>query len=215
MSEAELFSSIPALLPIDFFAVSMTLPYMRKGESKKLTRYLPSFSPMQENESFAELALGWSEEGIVGVLDAMKPFEDSSLPDYYSGDSLELFIDTRDMKDAGFATRFCHHFVILASPVQDVQALEVTKFRTDDTHALSDGSLITVKGLYDKKSYRLEFFLPKEILHGYEPQTFTRLGLCFKVNRYKGLPQYFTLSSECFDILQHPSLWPSFHLINA
>ena len=211
------FETLDPLLPIDFFSMGIDLPYA-KDTAKKFLRQgfqLPDMSHHLGEEKFADVSLFWNEEGLLGEVDVQKPFEHSSFPEYSQGDSIELFIDTRDRKVAGFATRFCHHFVFLATPVLGIQAEEMTRFRSEDSHALCDPSQITVSVAYGKKDYQLKYFIPSSCLHGYDPQTFPRLGLTYKINRYKGPSQHFSVSSIYFDIMQHPSLWSHLHLVNT
>ena len=210
------FETLDPLLPIDFFSIGIDLPY-GKDSVKKAFRpsfQLPDLTHHLAEEKFADVSLFWNEEGLVGEVDVQKPFEESFFPEYAQGDSIELFIDTRDRKVAGFATRFCHHFVFLATPVLGIQAQEMSRFRSEDSHALCDSSQIGVNVTYGKKEYKLRFFLPSSCLHGYEPQTFSRLGFTYKINRYKGSSQHFSVSSQYFDIMQHPNLWSHLHLVN-
>ena len=110
---------------------------------------------------------------------------------------------------AGFITRFCHHFVFLPKPVDGICAQEITAFRTDDRHELCDASLLHVEGDFQKRSYSLKIFIPAECLHGYDPSSFDRLGFSYRIHRFGGDPQHFTLSSEYFVIEKEPSLWCS------
>lgn len=211
------FEHLDPLVPIDFFSLAIDVPYAKAISPSKIFRsapHLPELSPYLGEEKFADFSLVWNEEGLLAEVNVQKPFEHSSFPEYAEGDSVEVFIDTRDMKKAGFATRFCHHFVFLAHEVQGIQAQEMTRFRSEDSHPLCDVSQIMMKVEYGKKDYTLGFFIPASCLHGYDPTTFPRLGFTYKINRHKGPAQHFSVSSQYYDILQHPSLWSSIKLIN-
>jgi len=215
MSSQVPFEGLEALLPIDFFSVAVDVPYAKAISVSKIFRsvpHLPDLCIYLGEEKFADFALVWNEEGLLGEVKVQKAFEHASFPDFKEGDSVEVFIDTRDMKKAGFATRFCHHFVFLAHEVQGIQAQEMTRFRSEDSHPLADASQITMKVEYGKKDYSLSFSLPASCLHGYDPQTFPRVGFTYKINRYKAPAQHFSVSSQYFDIAQHPSLWSSVKL---
>lgn len=161
-------------------------------------------------EKFADVALAWSEAGLYISAFVEKPFAESSYPRYEEGDALELFFDTRDLKSAGFATKFCHQFAILPQAVQGIIAQEVTHFRTEDTHPLCDAADLQVTAEIEKKSYTLQVFIPAHCLYGYEPASFERIGFTYRVHRHKGAPQHFALSSQHFSLEQHPRLWASF-----
>lgn len=206
----ELLEQLPPLFPADFFAIASSVHYAKKPFSK-LTP-LPSISFLFAEESFAKIAMGWREEGLYVEAIIKSPFEEAFYPKYDQGDSLELFFDTRAMKSAGFATRFCHHFVILPQEVQGIQVQEVTHFRSEDTHPLAEGGLISVSCNFERFGYSMQLFFPSEVLHGYDPLQFQRLGFTYKINRFKGYPQHFSVSSQIYPIAQQPSLWATLTL---
>jgi len=212
----ELLDSLEPLLPVDFFAIGGDLFYSKKTPSAKFFKrahLLPDTSELLNEERFADVSLAWNEESLLVEAHFDKPFEAAYYPDYSRGDCMELFFDTRDMKTAGFATRFCHHFLILPQEVQGVRAQELTRFRTEDNHPLCDPDLITVEAHFGKRDYDLSIIIPRECLHGYDPSNFDRLGFTYRCHRESGPPQYFSVSSHYFSIEQHPRLWASFRLI--
>ena len=200
---------------MDFFALIGRLPHVKER---------PSFRWMQKNallpdtaegliqESFAQIALGWNESGLFVDLAVDKPFEESLYPSFREGDSFELFIDTRDLKTTRFMTSFCHHFVFLPQAVQGVRAQEVTHFRTEDRHSLCSGDDLQVETVFHKDSYEMRLMIPASVLHGFDPSSFQRLGLSYRLNRFKGPPQLFSVSGEHFLLEQHPRFWASFML---
>lgn len=190
-----------SLSPSEFF--SLCVPILR-GKGWKGAHLLPSTSDLFPEKSFGEVGIGWHEEGItVGAL-VHKPLED---PD---GDFLEMFLDTRDLKTAGFPTRFCHHFLIVP---QVGGSREVTRFRTEDTHSLCDSEELDVSFHTERTSYHIQAFIPAHCLHGYDPHSFDRLGFTYRLNRHKGEPQHFSVSSSFYAIDQQPSLWASLKLL--
>jgi hypothetical protein len=211
----ELFENAPPLLPLEFFSLScsirhgvysLTEPSMRKMRSNYL---LPGTAELLGEEKFAEVALLWNEEGISVEAFIDKSFEEAFFPLYSKGDAIELFFDTRDLKTAGFATRFCHQFVILPQAVQEIQALETTRFRTEDTHTLCDPSDIAVQTDFRDDSYSVRILIPADCLHGYDPKSYDRIGFTYRIHRYGGAPQHFAVSSEHFALEQAPRLWAS------
>lgn len=201
---------VSPLLPIDFFILGFSIPFVKEPFSK-LTE-LPDTSELLGEESFAKVLMGWCEEGVYVELRVAQEFQESAYPQYGLGDSLELFFDTRDVKSAGFATRFCHHFVILPHAVQGIEAQEVTHFRSEDAHPLCDSTLINVESEFGRSHYQVRTFFPEEVLHGFDPNMCDRLGFTYKVNRFKGDPMHFSVSSQNIKIAQQPSLWASLQL---
>ena len=68
-----------------------------------------------EGESpFAELYMGWNDGGLTFALSVKGKSRYKIDPkNYWQGDCLELWIDTRDVKDSHSANRYCHHFFFL------------------------------------------------------------------------------------------------------
>ncbi len=212
----DVLEQMPTLLPLEFFSVTSEVFYASIYPSSRVMRQshlLPDTSEWLGEERFAELAMVWSEEGLCIEAFCDQPFQEAHYPLYQSGDALEIFIDTRDVKTAGFATRFCHHFLVLPESVQGVQALEVTHFRTEDTHPLCDPSDLTVTTQFHKQSYHFRVTIPASCLVGYDPQSFDKMGFTYRIHRYGGSPQHFAVSSDHFSIDQSPKLWATLAMI--
>jgi hypothetical protein len=210
-----------ALSPINYFQISTDCLFAPpvKDNSFPLTsanfkKYkLPDTSALCNEEHFAELSLGWNAAGIAAFVTVDNAFHLATYPDVSQGDSIELFIDTRDVKTSGFNTKFCHHFFFLPESVEGHQAGEITRFRTEDLHELCDPHALRVKGQLKSSSYNLQIFIPTECLHGYDPEQFDRLGFSYRINRSGKAPQHFSVTTDEFQIEQQPSLWSSLKLI--
>lgn len=189
-----------SLSPIEFF--SFSVPIFR-GKDWKNKFLLPETSDLFPEKNFGEIGIAWHEEGITIGAFVHKALED---PDV---DFLEIFLDTRDLKTAGFSTRFCHHFYIVP---QEGSSREVTRFRTEDAHSLCDSKDLEVTFQDARNSYTIAVFIPAHCLHGYDPHSFNRLGFTYRLNRYKGESQHFVVSSHYYQIDQQPSLWASLKL---
>jgi hypothetical protein len=210
---ADSLEQCPPLAPLEFFSLEGEWNYSKTAPSSKLMRQkflLPDTSEWLGEEHFADVAVAWNEGGLFIDVFVEKPFEEAIYPRFSEGDAVELFFDTRDLKTAGFPTRFCHQFVFLPQAVQGIQAQEVTHFRTEDTHPLCDASELQLSSEIGKKNYEMQIFIPAACLHGFDPKSFDRIGFNYRIHRYKGVPQHFALSSQHFSIEQHPRLWASF-----
>lgn len=200
---------VPPLAPVHFFRISADIKQGKKPSKK----YLPNMTELLGEEHFADVGVSWQQDGLYVHLHALKKFEEASYPKYTDGDAFELYLDTRDMKEAGFPTRFCHHFLILPQEVQGVRILEITRFRTEDSHPLCDPGKIEISFHDGSRDYFLDLFFPAEVLHGYDPSSFDRLGLTYTVHRPKYMSQNFSVSSQYVTVAQNPSLWASCKLI--
>ena len=110
-------------------------PLPKKNYKKYL---LADTSALCSEESFAEVAMGWHQQGLEIYVRIDEPFRQAHYPEVDRGDSIEVFVDTRDVKTASFNTRFCHHFFFLAEGIEGHFAGEMTRFRTEDVHPLCD-----------------------------------------------------------------------------
>lgn len=207
MFEEESFS----LSPVNFFQLRVDCHYSSKGVSGQ--KYLlPNTSQLCGEEYFAKVYLGWNEQGLESFIEVSKPFHEAYYPDVTRGDSLELMVDTRDVKTSGYNTRFCHHFFFLPEAVDGIQAGELTRFRTEDKHELCDPNDLSVKSSIGSKQYSMKIFIPSHCLVGYDPEQFDRLGFTYRVNRRHGDAQHFSVVTSDFQIEQQPSLWSSLKL---
>lgn len=211
----EQFCRVEPALPIDCFSLSLEVPYVKELPRKGLITkpyLLPEMGKLLDEETFAEVGFAWNEEALFIEVLFHKPFEESAFPNFDEGESVELFIDTRDLKTAGFMTRFCHHFVFL--PHSDLGKLcyELSRFRSEDSHPLCDPDELEVKADLRSKEISMQIVIPQQCLHGYDPRNFPRLGFTYKINRKGGAPQHFAVSSALFALDQQPSLWASLKL---
>jgi hypothetical protein len=180
-----------SLVPVNYFLIE--IPFHQK---KSL---LPSTGQLCIEDHFADVYAAWSREGLSFLFDVRATLGEE--------DSVELFIDTRDIKNAGFNHRFCHHFVFLPEPIEGEQAYEATHFRTEDTHPLCDPKELSVAVTPKKKGYKMEVEIPSSCLHGYDPEQFDRIGFTYRINRSGDTSQHFSVISAEFDLEQTPSLW--------
>lgn len=204
------------LRPIGFFQIGFSSPYIpfkNWEESIKKKQYqIPDTSLLCHQTPFANLHMGWNEEGLCFKIQVDQKPRHIYFPDIQQGDSIEIFIDTRDMKTSGYNTRFCHHFFVLPEAVEGHQLGERTHFRTEDKHPLCDPAELQLKLQNTKTGYLAYLFIPASCLHGYDPEQFSRLGFTYRINRYHDTPQCFSASSDEYPIEQQPSLWSSVQL---
>lgn len=192
--------NLKALSPAPFFEVRTSVPKMDKKRSFKKGR-LPDGTSLTGEGKLGTVALLWSPTALFFEVEIKLGLEE--------GDLLDLFIDTRDLKNSNVVTRYCHHFIIYP---EEEEGLEVTRFRGDDSHLIADPSLISIKTHVKRSSYSFEVGLPKEILFGYDPSEFKRLGFSYRFQKKSGEKMHFNLSSDTFHLEKHPALWASLNL---
>ena len=207
-----LFDDIPSLSPVQFFGITSDCFFLRGSLKPDKNHLLPTTSDLLGEESFADVYAGWNVEKVTFYFVVRAPFEKIGEGDYRRGDSIELFIDTRDLKTKGAVSRFCHHFVFFPAQSQNFYGREVTRFRSDDMHRLCHPEDLQVVPLIENSSYRMSIEIPSHCLHGYDPLSFSRLGFTYRINRTGGLPQHFAVSSEEYAIEQHPATWGTLKL---
>lgn len=211
----DLLESLPAIYPLHFFSLSAGINYLEESSTLLKNKFLlPDTSELLAEERFAACHMAWNQEGIFLEFDVHKPLEEVAYPDFRKGDSIELFFDTRDLKTAGFPTRFCHHFVILPKEVQGIKAQEISKFRAEDTHPLCDPEDVFTETAPTKKGFTVRIGIPSSALYGFDPTSFDRLGFTYRINRPKGPPQHFAISSKQYATEHEPALWASLKLMS-
>src|SRR3990167_1768566 len=110
------FDRLTGLVPIHCFALEVPLkkcPQNITAEKMQRSFLLPNTTALLSEESFAQVAFAWNEEGLYVALFSSLPFQGCAYPHYETGDAFELFVDTRDLKTVTTLTRFCHHFLFL------------------------------------------------------------------------------------------------------
>jgi len=202
-----MFGHIPYFSLFPFFAVEV---FVKKTNKKKLdsSYLLVDFEKYKRKKTFANIALGWSNNGIFLKIDVNEKIKEIS-KNYRKGDSVELFFDTRDVKNKNYFSRFCHHFVFYPSPVDNIHAKEVTRFHSEDVHSLCREEDLFVDVIQKKYLYEMFVVIPKRCLYGFDPKRFNRLGFTYQINRYENSPQVFTASADEFKIDRNPSVWAS------
>jgi hypothetical protein len=198
-----IFEELPALSPVQFFALTWDCPHMKIALKCTSDSRLPSAKDFLDEESFAEMYMGWNEQKILCEVRVKGRTEE---------DRVELFFDTRDLKTKTHVSKFCHHFSFTPDERQGSYGREITRFRSDDVHRICDPKDLKVDVKSDKDSYVLVIEIPAHCLYGYEPLQFQRLGFTYRISRSDGTPQHFAVSSDEFAIEQNPSLWATIKL---
>ena len=179
---------------------------------------LQCFAELSGKMPYAEVRLGWNEQGIavnVTVRGKQQPpwCRDSRIDD---SDGVQLFLDTRNTQNIHRAGRFCHRFAFLPigagrkldEPLAVLLAINRAK---ESPREIEPGALrIRCQRLPD--GYLLEGFIPAAALTGYSPTDQPAIGFSYAViDRELGW-QTFSVGPE-LPFLDDPSLWGTLDLL--
>jgi len=151
---------------------------------------LPDLGQMEGRSGFAQVRLAWDEDGLyVGIDVRGKSNVVSHRQNPHSADALFLWVDTRDVRDAHRASRFCHHFVALprggGSQRRGATAWQAPIRRAREQAPLCDAKQLKVASRARKDGYGLELALTGGVLNGFDPEECSRLGFTFLVTDHE------------------------------
>ncbi len=183
-----------------------------KGISLPEKCQVPTFAEFSNRSVFADIRVGWSEEGI-GVQIAVKgkrqlPWCRETRLD--ESDGFHLWIDTRCSPGIHRATQYCHRFLWMptggGSRRETPIAAMVPINRARSQPRQIDGRCLKVAAVPRHDGYQLSGFVPKQALTGYDPQEQPRIGLYYAVMDRELGWQGTTLGPE-YPVADDPSLW--------
>lgn len=188
---------------------------VKKGEdllglSKTCT--IPDSLRLTEKPGFAEIRMGWNEKGMgfeVRVKGKDRPVRVEA-GKYRTSDGISFWIDTRSARESHRASRHCHHFYFLPGGDGDDGELP-SAGQTKIHRALADAPLcspevLQVRKHHFKDGYRLECFVPREALNGFDPELNREFGFFYAVRDSELGEQTLSLGPE-FPYAEDPSLW--------
>jgi hypothetical protein len=147
---------------------------------------LPDLAAIDGTPGFAAVYMAWDKGGLYFALDVASKAKvvcHGRRP--HKGDALFLWVDTRDVRDALRAGRFCHHFI--ATPRgsgpggSQAKAWQAPIHRAREQAPIGQPSQLHVASSIRQGGYALELALPAEVLNGYDPDECARLGLTYMI----------------------------------
>jgi hypothetical protein len=178
------------------------------------TFLVPDLGGLDGKEAFANVYMAWNDGGLYFALDAKgkaKCAVDERRP--LRGDGFQVWIDTRDVRNAHRGSRYCHHFCFW--PQADDVAAGGRQFRLRRARAqarLQDAGRFSVASHAHKKGYGMEVHIPADALTGFDPGENTRLGFSY-VLKDKTLGRQFWTADETLPVSYDPSLWGTAELV--
>ena len=170
---------------------------------------LPDLMDLDGKSSYADVYLGWSDEGIYIGLDVKgAPGLEVEPKRPLKGDGFQVWLDTRDVREAHRASRFCHHFYFLPTGGRSdgPMAGQVRIRRAREQSKICEPQSITVASRVTKKGYRLSAFLSSDILAGFEPEDNNRFGFTYLL-RDRLLDRQYWTADDPLPVTYDPSLW--------
>jgi hypothetical protein len=178
---------------------------------------LPDLGGLEGVTPLADVRVAWNEGGL-GVsarVEGKRHPPDCDPDQPGESDGLSVWIDTRNTQSIHRAGRFCHWFVFLPAgggkrgdqPV--ARQLRIPQAR--DEAPLADAGKLLVSCERDATGYRLEAWLPGDVLHGFDPEASPRLGFYYCVRDAELGEQFLTVGRE-FPFTHDPSLWTTLEL---
>jgi hypothetical protein len=203
------------------------IPKMGTGKGYDLdeTYRLPNLSELTTDSGHAnysqpfELRVGWNNNGFAFSLlvfdKKQRPWCRAIHPE--ESDGIQICLDTRDIKDIHRATRFCHRLIFLPTGNGHSQTAPgvfwLPIHRAKDHPNPIDLEKIKLHNLVEANSYRLDVWIPSDVLTGYDPKEHPTLGFHFVlIDREHG--NKFFLVEPPFPHDQDPSLWGTLELIS-
>ena len=169
---------------------------------------LPNLAVLDGQEQFAEFYASWNVDGLYFAVDVKKAPALEVQPDRpLRGDGLQIWVDTRDVRDAHRGSRYCHHFFVLPGKGSRKTVGGQVRLRRARAHSkLCQPDELQVACRKKRSGYSLEVHLPVSTLTGFDPEENNRLGFTYLLRDRKLGRQYWT-ADEPLPVSYDPSLW--------
>lgn len=178
---------------------------------------VPDLVEIESESKFADFYMAWNERGLyfaVRVLGVPCPEVHPKRP--IKGDGLQVWLDTRNVRDTHRASRYCHHFTFLPTggglDGQEPFGRQYQIKRARGQAKLCDPKQLRIASRLLKSEYQMEVYLPSEVLTGFDPEENNRLGFNYLVKDRKLGRQYWTVD-ESLPTSYDPSLWGIVELV--
>jgi len=191
-----------------------------KGAALGEEHVIASFSQLEQPGASPEMRVGWSRLGLAFRLEVrgkrQAPWCRAERPE--DSDGLQLWLDTRDVKNVHRAGRFCHRLFFLPAgagrgftrPVAGV--LPIPRARAP--HGPIHENQLKVLCSDRSDGYVLDAFIAADALTGFDPDEHTRLGFTYAVMD-RELGEHTLGVGGPMPYQQDPSLWTTLELIGA
>ncbi|MCA9262531.1 MAG: hypothetical protein KDA60_01735 [Planctomycetales bacterium] len=211
---------IPPTLLFTFSVPCLHIPEIWNADLELPEQYrLPSFGELDGRELFADVRLGWNDQGLavsarVSGKKKAAWCRQSRLTD---SDGLSLLIDSRNTRQIHRASRFCHRFVLLPhghgrnlqQPVVELEPIQ--RALANPLNPKPQSTKIRAEKRID--GYILRAAISADAITGYDPSESRELGFSYVVLDQELGWQSFNTGPD-FPIFADPSLWGMLELID-
>jgi hypothetical protein len=168
--------------------------------------------------TFATMWMAWSPEALWFAVRVERTRPPQVMPNRpAAGDCIELYIDTRDVRSAHRAGRYCHKF-IMAPVGRSGRAQKPFFDHVDVARATASPpkvlpEQVELAAVVDREFYSMEIRIPAEALFGYDIETNRRLGFAYVVHDIERPMQVWPHESE-LPLWVDPGLWAVVELVD-
>ena len=181
------------------------------------THLLPQISTEEDAESPARVWMGWNPEGLRTAFHIQKSRAPRVLPKRPTeGDCIELYVDTRDVRTAHRAGRYCHRFIFapVGGPGRGqlpfFQHLEIQRATVNPPTVQPD--LIDIAAETGDDGYVMDIHIPAAALNGYDVEENKRLGLAWIIHDIDKSTRNWP-HPDVLPVGMDPSLWATIELV--
>jgi hypothetical protein len=171
---------------------------------------VPDLGFLEDMPRVADVYMAWNEEGLYfGVEVRKRKAVRSDYARHWVGDSFQVWIDTRDVKTAHRAGRYCHQFNCLPAggPGENQPVVKPTQIdRARERWNMPDPDTLPIASHITDRGYTLETAIPAHALTGYDPDEFPRIGFTYYLNNSEWPPQWWSAGRD-LRVYLDPSTW--------
>ncbi len=179
----------------------------------------PTTPRSPENAEFFDFRIAWSPRGLVvsTIVAGRRRVARRAPTEADAPDVLRLCFDTRDVKEARRAGRFCHKFLFYpfvgkTSDAERPSAIWAPINRAKESPSPVDVGEFRLASERRVDGFALSVAIPASTLTGFDPTDFRRLGLHFS-QRDEECGAFDLQLGEPFPVEDDPSLWTSLEFV--
>ncbi len=193
------------------------MAWARDGVELPAKYRLPHFGCFEQQAAFADVRAAWHGQGILVAVDVSgkKQKVRCNPAKILQSDGVQMWIDTRNIRNVHRASRFCHWFAYIPlsgnvhSPKPLGTMLKINRAKEDAKTFQLFKPLAASRITHD--GYHLSWCIPAAALTGWNPAEHRQIGFNYAV--VDGEFGWQTLATDFkFPIAEDPSLWHTLEL---
>lgn len=201
-----------------FFAYSFPCQYRRKppvidGGLRDWGQefLIPDVGFLEDIPKVADVYMAWNEHGLYFAVDVRKrrPVR-SDVARHWTGDCFQVWLDIRDVKTARRAGRYCHQFNFMPTgggPDGDRPVVKPTQIdRAKERWTTPPPEAVPLAAQITSRGYTMEIALPADVLNGYDPDEFPRIGFTYYLSNSEWPSQWWSAGRD-LRVYEDPSTW--------